>query len=346
MSVGPVAMFASPFADRQQFLDSIISSIGDGKGPSPVPGTALTNRPTAPRSADQRTPSAAASLKRKADESSTPTNVPSKVSKLAGHTSLAQSRSATSSPGQRTIATTSKASTRSPAPTGPPKPTGAVPGAKPAPAKTGYLAVLERAKAAQEAAKQIGQIKHHKTERLSRRERERLQAEAASKDKSAVSKDGRSESRPAKANAGVSREEDSKKVRKPVDVGYRGTIRPTGPHQSAYRGTMGRAAVSSRAGPPSSAYGRHLEGNRTRNRYEDEDEDEIEEEEDYQSDASSVMEAGWDDVAKEEMASALLAKKEDEAAAEEEEALRRRKLERQKKLQALQDAAAKKKRVY
>ena len=139
-----------------------------------------------------------------------------------------------------------RSSTQSSAPPAPVKSTtnGAAP-AKPVAAKTGYLAILERAKAAQDAAKQQGhgQIKHQRTEKLSRRERDRLLAEAASKNKSVPSNDGRSVARSTKVVAGTQKVDGTKKERQPVDVGYKGTMRPVATSQSSYRGTMGLSLI-------------------------------------------------------------------------------------------------------
>ena len=220
--------------------------------------------------------------------------------------------------------------------------------------KKGYLATLERAKAAQEAAKQMGQIKHVKVEKLSRRERERLQAEAAAAAAAEASRKGKAPI--GRAAQGSERSRDGlpvvgkagtvPKERKPVEVGYKGTMRPVS-SQPAYRGTMSTGKASSAGG----RYG----GGRPKDRgtdyarwsdLDDEDEGDEEEEDDYDSQGSSDMEAGMDEIDEEELTSTKVGRKEDEAALREENELKRQKLERKKKLEQLQAAAAKKKRLY
>lgn len=194
----------------------------------------------------------------------------------------------------------------------------------------------------------MGQIKHTKKEdkpRLSRKERERLAAEAAAMKKDPKLKDrlqsagnGRGGT-PVNGKAGVTKG-------KAVDVGYKGTMRPANVVEApVYRGTMragnpGKAKeVPKPKRPGQQAPRRYVE------EYSDEEEDEDEDEGDYDS-ASSDMEAGLDEIDREEFTSARVAKKEDEEAMKEEEALRQQKLERKKKLQALSAAAATKKKVY
>jgi len=220
--------------------------------------------------------------------------------------------------------------------------------AKPAP-KTGYLAMLEKAKAAQELAKTTGQIKHHKTEKMTRRDREKAQAEAAAAAKTGRPAAGKPVAgRPAKVAGTTGRSRDgtpsdgktavAQKDRKPVDVGYKGTMRS----QPVYRGTMqsgGNVAPRKPAGqraPKRDEYAR----------WSDVDEEDFDEEDDYGSDASSDMEARMDEIDLEEERTTKLARKEDEEALREENELKRQKLERKKKLERLEAAAAKRKKLY
>lgn len=248
--------------------------------------------------------------------------------------SSAKTATATARPATATTGSTTKPEQQPSAPVA----------AKPV-AKSGYLAMLEKAKAAQELAKTTGTIQHHKTEKMTRREKERAQAEAA-----AAAKSGRSAAgRPAKvagvaSGAGRSRDGTpsdkaaaAQKERKPVDVGYKGTMRA----QPAYRGTMqsGGSAVPrkpAQRAPKRDEYAR----------WSDVDEEDFDEEDDYESDASSDMEARIDEIDQEEEATTRLAKKEDEEALREENELKRQKLERKKKLERLEAAAAKKKKLY
>lgn len=214
--------------------------------------------------------------------------------------------------------------------------------APPIVAKTGYLAVLERAKAAQAATNQIGQIKHKPVEKLTKKDRLRMQAEAAAaaKGKKPVSKagsqalKGRSKSvEPVDLKTGA----PIKEKRKVVDVGYKGTMRaaPTAP---SYSGTMrGSGAVSRKsAPPPKEASYRYAD-------YSDE-EDEEEEEENY--DSESDMEAGLDEVDFEEQESTRLAKKEDAEALRLENQLKKEKAEKKRKLEQMAAAAGAKKKRY
>ena len=224
--------------------------------------------------------------------------------------------------------------------------TAAVSAPKPAAPKSGYLATLERAKAAQEAAKQMGGIKHVRKEKMTRRDREKMQAEAAATAKNAVvaSKSGKSTptSRSRSAEPTNLKPGEVKKERKPIEVGYKGTIRPTANREPSYRGTM----QSGR--PPVSTANRARPGVNPRRTgytsYSDEEEDEEDDERDY--DSESDMEAGLDDLDQEELQSARIARKEDEQALKEENELKRQKAERKRKVEALAAAAAAKKKRY
>lgn len=209
--------------------------------------------------------------------------------------------------------------------------------------------MLERAKAAQESAKPLGLIKHHKTEKISRKERERLQAEAAAEAKKGKAAAGRvskagdrsRDTTPATGKAGAVQKE-----KKPVEVGYKGTMRPVS-NQPAYRGT-----VQSGKSKANTKYGGSRSGGRDNGyaRWSDEEEmmedDDVDEEEDDIDSASSDMEAGMDEIDREEFTSAKIARTEDEEALRLENELKRQKLERKKKLEQLQAAAAKKRKLY
>lgn len=230
------------------------------------------------------------------------------------------------------------------APTTPAAPTG--------PPKKGYLAVLERAKAAQEAAKPFGQIKHQKTaekDRLSRKARLQQATEAKTAVKQAVHVKGIPKTAVASRNGAASATDaaPSETKKRKVEVAYKGTMRPV-PSKPAYNGTMRTGGSSTQTGRSSGHAGRPTKQPSYRYADEDEDEDDEEDEDDlddYDS-ASSDMEACMDDIYKEEVLSGMVAKKEDEEALKEEMALKQQKLERQRKLQALNAAAAKRKKIY
>ncbi|KAF2151320.1 hypothetical protein K461DRAFT_322585 [Myriangium duriaei CBS 260.36] len=369
------------------FLNSIMSSIGENGGtttaspkpanitkkplPTPKPSTSLTS-PAQPRPANGRPTSGAESLKRKAETSDGAQRLKVPTSSTPKSQSPTPSRSKTSSPVQRTgLAPPPKASepyrgTVRPASqpasaVGPGKSSSAAASAKPVPAsastattaaapkKGGYLAMLERAKAHQEAAKPFGQIKHQKTtekERLSRKEKERQAAEAAAAAKKDPKPKMASKATVARgATSQTSRVKSPDAKKRKIEVEYKGTMRPVAA-KPAYTGTMrtGDASVKRAhtgfnngrsSKPPSYRYAED---------YDDEEEDEEEDEDmdDYDS-ASSDMEAGMDEIDTEEMFSSRLAKKEDEEALREENELKRQKLERKRKLEALAAAQGKKK---
>ena len=202
-----------------------------------------------------------------------------------------------------------------------------------APKKSGYLAILERAKAAQEAAKPLGQIKHQKTaekDRLSRKERERRAAEAKqARLQSSVQVDNKVRGGNTSKTLAQSNPPSGKRK---VEVEYKGTMRPVAAKTAHAAGSRLPNSGGSLARP--------------NHRYSEEmsEEDEDEDEGDY--DSTSDMEAGRDEIDEEEYLSTLTAKREDEEARREEDELKRAKLERKRRLEMLTAAAAKKKKVY
>lgn len=357
-------------SDTSQFLSSVISSINEGKpaspAPTPKPNPPVRKAAAAPNAAQPASSNGA--IKRKSEESGNDLRVKVARVDLNGN-SATPSRSATSSPALKAGVPPPKAqvpyrgTTRPSVPSGPSVPSPvpvsstsksitAAPVTKPpAPAKSGYLATLERAKAAQEAAKQIGLIKHKPVEKISRRERLQREAEAAAQSKATSGKNGKQTPRSRSTSAAPTDPKGAnaaERRRKPVEVGYKGTMRPTAaPKEPSYRGTMGGpGGVSRKAlGSEKADTGRYG-GSSSKNRYEDySDEEEDIEEDVYESDLSD-MEAGLDDLDEEELMSAKIARKEDEEALREENELKRQKLERKRKLQQMASAAAKAKKRY
>lgn len=143
---------------------------------------------------------------------------------------------------------------------------------------------------------------------------------------------------------------DSSKIsRKPADVGYQGTARPTKTAAPvAYKGTarpQSSAAPSSRGGTPAAKPKPKQEKGRYDGYAEWSDLDDMEDDEDdYASDGSSDMEGGMWDVEKEEQEALKMARKEDAEALAEEMRLKREKEEKKRKLLALSKAAAAKKK--
>lgn len=113
---------------------------------------------------------------------------------------------------------------------------------------------------------------------------------------------------------------------------YKGTAKPSKTvEQPVYRGTAGKPASRG-------ASERRANGKRRVDEYlgtDEEDEGDYGGYDDYYSDASSDMEAGFDDVEEEEGAALKSARKEDEEELRMEMAAKKAKLERQQKLAAL-----------
>lgn len=263
-----------------------------------------------------------------------------------------------------TSSTIAPASAAKPMPNQAPAPTNKAPSVPAAaPKKGSYAEILARAKAAQEAKTAIGSIKHKPVEKLAKKERPAQLAAAkgaqpaGAKSKQPLAKDnkvsgpGRSRS-PEKPKAKGA--EPVKEKRKPLDLGYTGTMRPK-PAEPAYKGTMGLSAAARRSGydsdrsrpvdrsrSTSSTAKAAPKGRYTYASYSDEEE----EDDDGASDVSSDMEAAAWDLEEEEQMSLRVAKKEDEEALAEENRLKREKAEKKKKLEQLAASAAKKKKMY
>ncbi|KAG9681233.1 hypothetical protein KCU95_g13798, partial [Aureobasidium melanogenum] len=347
-------------------LNSILSSI-NGEQPAPprsqtLSSTARSNPPSRNPTPQQVPP------KRKADDAASDfkpkvARTDTNTSRFDQNASLAPppSRSTTSSPAQRAAVpppkpaipyrgsgpsakpqfTTKPATTQS-APVRP-SAVSTTPSTTPAPAKGGYLAVLEAAKQNAEAAKLAGQIKHKPVEKLTKKDRQRLveEARAAQKGKP-LAKDakaglksrGKSAEPLVDAKTGV----PAKDKRKPVEVAYKGTMRSNAPAAPAYRGTMGGPGGAAARKPLPKASASSRSGYGAGRRYasysdEEEEEEDDEPEDDYES--GSDMEAGVDEMYEEEEASARIARREDAIALAEENEHKRQKLERKRKLEEL-----------
>ena len=206
---------------------------------------------------------------------------------------------------------------------------------------------MAKAQAAQEAAKAAGPstIKHKPVDKLSRRERARMLEEQKAQGK-AVAKGGKA--------AAVGPQGDSSRSGTPLapgqkkkapELSYKGTMKkPTTEHQPlTYKGTM-------RTLTPAAAREKEKQKRLKDDKYSgyvswsDLDDAEDEEGEDYESDVSSDMEGGFDDMEKEEQSALRAARKEDQEALEEEERLKREKAERKRKLQMLSKTAAARKK--
>ncbi|KAF2836241.1 hypothetical protein M501DRAFT_987415 [Patellaria atrata CBS 101060] len=221
----------------------------------------------------------------------------------------------------------------------------------PAP-KKGYLAILARANQSSTKQVPVGTIVHKPVEKVSKKERLGLQAEAA-KAGFPVGKDKKAplNNRPSTSSGATFKSiAPIKEKKKPVELEYKGTMRKT-PTESAYKGTINRAPVSKsgigQSRIQATGSGRGLPASKKPRMagyasYSEEDLDD--EEDDYASDGSSAMEAGAFDLDEEEQFSLAVARKEDEEALKEETAHQREKAARKKRLAEMAAAAAKKKR--
>lgn len=233
-----------------------------------------------------------------------------------------------------------------------------------APRPGSYAAMLARAKEAQVAKATVPTPKPISVEKLTRKERLALQAEAKHKNVSGKDRKlGSNGQSKAQETAHPKLGDPGKDKKKAVDLGYQGTMRPKSATESAYQGTMRSGnSTSTSTRKPSAAYERGSSYDRSRSTsltakakplrdrvarnpgYASFSDDELEDE--YESDGSSDMDAGIFDVEREEREALLVAKKEDEEALKEENELKRQKAERKKTLERMAAAAAKKKRSF
>ncbi|RMY70320.1 hypothetical protein D0863_05866 [Hortaea werneckii] len=227
-----------------------------------------------------------------------------------------------------------------------PKPAAPTPAASAASSSKpkGFAAMLAKAAEAQAAAKSqaTGGIQHKPAEKLSRRERERLQEKLRAKEQAAKKnqppQDDRSRSGTPMNKPGV--------PKKP-ELSYKGTMKKPAEKEKperqplSYRGTM-RPAGSQPKPPPKKGEAQDKYGGYAS--WSDLDDAEDEEEGYYDEDSEDDMEGGFEEMEQEESRALKAARKEDQEALEEEERLKNEKLERKKKLMALSKNAAGKKR--
>ncbi|QDS68073.1 hypothetical protein FKW77_009907 [Venturia effusa] len=365
------------------YLSSILASIDEPTSTSATPGArppvpsraTLPARPI-PATANGGTPNPQA-LKRKADGELT-TNVPVKIARpstpvqngesarpavasssgTSGYRGTARPENGRSAikPIQR--AQTTSTSSLKPLIKGESKPVPVKAPAAPAPTatplkKNSYKEIMARGKQNVTTIPSLGVIKHKQTEKLSKKEREKLALENAEKAKATAARDkklglGRrpGSSEPGTGTGTGKTAEQTKEKRKAPDLGYTGTARPRAKSAEPppYRGTMGLPRPGQVRRPQPAA--QKQAGSRY-SRYADDSDEEMddEEEEDYGSDLSD-MEAGIDDVEAEEEEALREAKKADAAEKALELKLKREKLERKNKLTALAAQARKKKPMY
>lgn len=249
-----------------------------------------------------------------------------------------------SSPQKPSVKTTSKPQTSSS-----PAPTANANGAS-AP-KRGFASIMAKAQAAQEAANAAGSsaIKHKPVEKLTRRERLRMAEEqkAAAKGGKGAGAGARGGAHGDRSRSGTPNAPAGQKKKAP-ELSYKGTMKnpastaPTKPAREplSYKGT---ARKSSPATAAAAQKKKRLQDDKYSGYVSWSDLDDAEDDEgpdDYESDVSSDMEGGFDDVEKEEQSALRAARKEDQEALEEEERLKREKEARKKRLQMLNKSAA------
>lgn len=348
-------VFALTFLTFMKFLDSVLSSLQTGK---PSPGS-LSQPPTPPASSmamkkDDRKPATAPSsgnisggIKRKADDQlPRPARPDSQVAgKPTGPRPVAPygtaktvpkpSPASSSKPASPKPVITNKEGTVTTSRAAPTKPVPVKPASAPAPVqskpppKGSYAEIIARAKALQtQAPTQVGMLRHQAgpKERLSKVERKRRMMEAKAQEKPGPS--GKKTGSPTATAKG----KIAGKRATPEEPAYKGTAKPSKTaEEPAYRGTAGLPASRG-------TKDRRANGKRRMDEYlgtDEEDEGDYGGYNDYYSDASSDMEAGFDDVEGEEDIALKSARREDEEELRRETAAKKAKLERQKKLAAL-----------
>lgn len=196
-----------------------------------------------------------------------------------------------------------------------------------------------KAKEVQEKAPKVGLLKHQAVpkEKLSKAEKKRRVMEAMAKEKEArLAKKSASTSSPSAATkaSGKPGEGSSIKRRETEEISYKGTARPM---QPAYKGTAGLPSRHS-AGGRGRAEPRRSRPSRLDEYLGTDEEDEgdyYDDYDDYYSDDLSDMEAGLEDVEREEEEALRAAKQEDEEDIRREMEAKKAKMERKKKLAAL-----------
>lgn len=207
--------------------------------------------------------------------------------------------------------------------------------------KRGFASIMERAKAAQEAAKVAGYdtIKHKPTEKLTKKDRLRIAQESKEREQ-LQEQPGKHTPHTGRSTSGRPLDRTARHLSQAAkSTGFRGTMRQV--PELLYKGTMQRGGpVAVETAKKKNDLGQDKYGGYASWS----DLDEAEDEEGYYDSESDMEEAGFDDMEAEEMQSSRIARKEDQRALEEEERLKSEKLERKKKLMALNKGAAAKKK--
>ncbi|KAK5132772.1 hypothetical protein LTR08_008657 [Meristemomyces frigidus] len=214
--------------------------------------------------------------------------------------------------------------------------------------KKGFAAMLERAKAAEAAAKTAGPggITHKAVVKLSRRERERMKEEALVQQKAAAKKGQLAPTERSRSGTPNGHGKAGTLQKRPIapESTYKGTMKkaPAVAEALAYKGTMGKVRSGPKSEPQKGLAQDKYGGYASWSDLDDAEDEEGQEPDDY--DSEDDMEGGFDDLEAEETAALRVAKKEDQAALEEEERLKREKMDRKKRLLALSKTAAAKRK--
>lgn len=203
------------------------------------------------------------------------------------------------------------------------------------PKKGSFAEIMARAAAAQKSGSSkpsVGTIQHKPTEKLTLKEKKARQAREAEelKQKKPGAKGARSGSRPLSRSQSPSKSKapatsNLKPKKPPIDLGYKGTMRPSGPSETARKGSTSGAGTGALKSKDKGRYAGYTS-------YSDEEDDDEEDEEEDDYGSESDMEAGMDEVDEEEEFSLREARKEDIKAKQEEERLKREKEHRKKAL--------------
>ncbi|BCR88418.1 uncharacterized protein ACHE_40982S [Aspergillus chevalieri] len=342
------------------FLDSVLTSIETGK-PSAIP-PATSRRPEPPVSSSTAksevrkpsTPSRDVSSEKKVAAAGTKRKAEEQLQRPSKPDNRAPGKSVPTRPAPTRPATTSTASKPRPNPapnaakSASSSNTSSAPKAAPVSSKPpppgSYADLMMKAKALQQnAPTQVGMFKHqNKTapkERLSKMERKKraMEAQAKEKDPRLAKKGGATAGTLAGAKPG-----DGKPARKrdPDEPTYKGTARPTQtPATTEYRGTAGLPAKRDPAERRQSRAGKRSRMDEYLGTDEEDEGEYADDYDDYYSDASSDMEAGFDNVESEEQAALKAARREDEEEWQAELAAKKEKMERKKKLASLASRA-------
>ena len=330
---------------KSQFLNSVLSSIGNKEAvpPPPVPPISrpepavISQKPIIQRNGSFPDGQAASlNNKRKADDAITRPNDKAlkgsgyrgTSSLLSQHTNKQQSSQAKKVLNASASATTStpflphRAANKTPESAPPASASGSAPLATPpadgvkAPKKGSFAEIMARAKSAPQAPSVIGTIKHQPKDKnvLSHKRELVLRKRGMAHKITTRRPNGHTRSSSAELSSGSTSKYSGKpggsEHKKAPEIAYKGTAKPK--PQPSYKGTM-KPATSTSAIPTKKPASREEASRYRYASYSDE-----QEEEDTEEHESDDMEAGFSDVEQEEAKASKLARREDEEEARKE----------------------------